>query len=198
MTDDQNREDDVISFLPDEESTFVDEEIDSSAPEKKIKALKEKLSVCLTEKEGFLLGWQRERADFANFKKESTERETRRTEIAYEKIIEDIIPVLDSFSMAFANKEAWESVDKNWRAGVEYIHQQLSSALSSYGLEPFTDIGVPFDPLRHTAVDTKEVFNKEDDHTVVSVIQSGFMLKGKVFRPARVIIGEYKEESADN
>ena len=199
MSKDSQQNDESFSIIPEDEgSTIPDEEETTSASEKKIKGLKGKLAVCLTEKEGYLLGWQRERADFANFKKELNEAQNHSAEIAYEKVIEDIIPVLDSFSMAFANKDVWEGVDKNWRTGVEYIHQQLSSALSNYGLEPFNDLGKTFDPLRHIAVETKKVLNFHDDNTVISVLQNGFTLKGKVFRPARVIIGVFNEESSNN
>jgi molecular chaperone GrpE len=193
MAEDSLNTDESFSLLPDDGEGYTDTDGAGDVPEKKLKALKQKLAVCLTEKEGYLLGWQRERADFANFKKEASESERRRAEIAQEKLIEDIIPVLDSFSMAFANKTVWESVDKDWRTGVEYIHQQLSSALSAYGLEPFSDLGNAYDPARHIAVDTQEVADEKDDQTVCAVIQNGYTLKGKVLRPARVVVGSLKE-----
>ena len=111
----------------------VDEE--SEAPEILVKKLKEKIKILEKEKQENMDGWQRERGDTStNFKKRTENEKIEVVKYANERLVEELLPVLDSFEMAFANKVAWEQVDKNWRIGVEYIHSQLVKALDDNGL----------------------------------------------------------------
>src|SRR3989344_1191913 len=93
---------------------------------KTLKKFRADLKTCQKEKEEFLTGWQKERADFANYKKDENERKTMFSESTRERILAKFLTVIDSFNMAFADKEAWMKVDENWRKGVEYIYSQMS------------------------------------------------------------------------
>src|SRR4051812_48886618 len=96
----------------------------------KIKKLRDDLKACQTEKTDYLTNWQKERADFINYKKDDEARRKNILVMAREQFTEELLPVLDAYDMAFSNKETWEKVDKSWRMGVEYIHQQLLKVLS--------------------------------------------------------------------
>ena len=87
--------------------------------EDRIRELREKLKECTREKQANLDGWQRTKADFVNFKKRDEESKGEFLKFAREELIIDLMPVLESFHMAFANKAAWEKVDPTWRNGVE-------------------------------------------------------------------------------
>lgn len=153
-----------------------------------VKALREKIKELEKEKTEYLDGWQRARADYANLQKTAEEDKKRFKSLFAEKFVEDLIPVIDSFSMAMANKEAWEKVDASWRTGVEYIYNQLMSALESHDLKSFGAIGETFDPNLHEAVNEEETENKKADHTIAKVIQKGFMIGETILRPARVTV----------
>ncbi len=102
-------------------------------------------------------------------------------------MILDLLPALDSYDMAFSNKEAWEKVDKNWRTGVEYIHQQILKALAEYGVSPIeTKIGDLFDPNFHQPIDSVPTEDKEKENTISALIQMGYKIGERVIRPARV------------
>lgn len=151
-----------------------------------VKKLREKLRVCEAEKKDYLDGWQRMRADFANARRDEDARRGELIRFAAEGLVEELLPTLDSFSMAFANKEAWEKVDANWRNGVEYIHTQLLSVLETRGLTEIGKVGEKVDPRLHIAI---EVVHDDDDHkadTVSLVVQKGYRLHSKVIRPAKV------------
>ncbi|OGI82896.1 nucleotide exchange factor GrpE, partial [Candidatus Nomurabacteria bacterium RIFCSPHIGHO2_12_FULL_40_77] len=92
---------------------------------KTLKKLRADLKSCQKEKEEYLTGWQKERAEFANYRKGEDDRKTMFSESMREHILSRFLTVIDSFDMAFANKQAWEKVDENWRKGVEYIHSQM-------------------------------------------------------------------------
>lgn len=151
-----------------------------------LKKLREKLRICEAEKKEYLDGWQRARADFANARKEEEMRRGETIKFASEGLVEDILPILDSFSMAFGNTEAWEKVDTNWRKGVEYIYTQLFSALESRGLSEIGKAGETMDPREHIAIETVPTDDAAKDHTVSEVVQKGYRLHSKVIRPARV------------
>ena len=141
----------------------------------------------------YLSGWQRTKADFINQKKESEKWKEEFVSFANKNLIDELLPVVDSFNLAFGNKEAWERVDKNWRTGVEFIYSQLESVLKKHGLSTFGVPGEQFDPSRHSAVENTETNEGELDGTVKSVFQHGFELGGKIIRPAKVAVFTLKK-----
>lgn len=178
-------EEEHIEDVTFEEST---EEGDALSGASKIKKLQEKIRTLEKEKQEYLDGWQRARADYANLQKTTDDDKKRIRAIAMESLIEELIPVVDSFLMAMANKESWEKVDPAWRTGVEYIYQQLMNTLESHGLALFGEIGESFDPMKHEAVSEEETDDTTKDHTIAKVIQKGFLLEESMIRPARVVV----------
>lgn len=160
-----------------------------------IKKLRKDLKTALDEKQKYLTGWQRDKADFINARKRADEAQKEFIKFTNENLIAELIPVLDSFNMAFGNKEAWEKVDKNWRVGVESIASQLKKVLEDQGVKEINPIGEKFDPMRDEAVEYVPVTDEAQEHTVVSVIQKGYSLNGKIVKAPRVKVGEFKKES---
>lgn len=146
------------------------------------------------ERDEYLAGWQRSKADFANAKKQYEASMKEYRTMANEGLIEEILPVLQSFEMAFANKESWEKVDKNWRSGVEYIYTQLKTVVEQNGLQPVSPLGLKFDPMVHEAVRFEITDDKAKAGTVSEVIEKGYMLSGKLIKPAKVVVLELKSE----
>ena len=155
-----------------------------------LKKLREKLKIAEQEKMEYLAGWQRSKAEFINVKKQQEEERKDLVKFATLGLIEDLIPVLQSFDSAMANKEVWEKVDSAWRMGIEYISTTLLDALKQRGLPVINPLNEEFNPSLHEAVETREVGVKEDDGKIVAVLQKGFMLQGKVLRGARVVVGK--------
>lgn len=181
-------------ILEDEsDEDHVDRSEDDGRPKDAIKRLRDNLKECTAKKQEYLDGWQRAKADMINTKKEfSKERERLRGRVA-EEVIADILPVLDSFDMAFANKEAWNKVDDGWRSGVEHIYNQLHSALKAHGVELIDpEIGDEFDPQLHTSVDTEQTEDKKQIDTVAACEKVGYRIEDRVIRSANVVV--YKEK----
>ncbi|MFA6274010.1 MAG: nucleotide exchange factor GrpE [Candidatus Paceibacterota bacterium] len=160
---------------------------------KTLKKFRADLKLCKREKEEYLTGWQKERADFVNYKKQEEERKSIFSEAVRERIIMRFLNVLDSFNMAFANKEAWEKVDENWRKGVEYIYSQMNSVFEEFNVKPIGEIGESFDPSIYQSIEMLKTDQKEKDHKVAEIIQKGYALGDRVIRPARVNVFEYNE-----
>jgi len=156
-----------------------------------MKRLREKLAQAVKEKQEYLDGWQRARADFINYKKDQEAAHGRIKEAGKEAMIHDLLSVGDSFEMAFGNKEAWEKVDENWRRGVEYIYAQFGKVLDDHGITVIDPIGDYFDPNRHASTEAVPVNDRAQDDRVVAVLQKGYCMHDKVLRPARVKVGQY-------
>jgi len=177
-----------------EELDFVDtdedgEEINLNT---KLRKLRDQLKTSQTERNEYLAGWQRAKADYINLK--NTEEKNRSEIIKFSKegLLVDLIPLADSFDMAFANKEAWEQAPENWRKGIEYIYNQLMNIFKDNDLLELTpDKNTPFDPKYHESIGVIDS-PEEDDGKILEVVKKGYIMQEKVIRPAQVKIGHIK------
>ncbi|KKQ87739.1 MAG: Protein GrpE [Parcubacteria group bacterium GW2011_GWF2_38_8] len=160
---------------------------------KTLKKLRADLKACKVEKEEYLTGWQKERADFANYRKQEDDRRVNFSESVRERILARFLTVLDSFNMAFSNKESWNKVDENWRKGMEYIYIQLNTIFEEYDVKEIGRVGEDFDPSLHQSMEITQTDKKEDNHKVSAVVQKGYKLGDRVIRVARVNVFEYKD-----
>ncbi len=158
-----------------------------------VKKLKEKLKNSEKERMEYLTGWQRAKADLVNARKRDEADRQEFMKFANERLIDGLLPVLESFDMAIGNKEVWEKVDKNWRVGVEYIYTQLKKVLADSGLVEINPLGEKFDINRDEATEYVPVETEGDDHKVVAVLQKGYTLNGRPMRPPKVKVGEWKK-----
>ena len=154
----------------------------------KLKLLKQKLSACEEEKRGHLEELQRTRADFLNSKRRIEEQAQREKERAKDKILIELLTLVDSFDTAMADKEVWESVDVKWRSGIEAIQSKLQSILTAQYITPIDSVGKQFNPEEHEAVSSTQVDDAHVD-TVIAVLQKGFKRGDTIIRPARVVVG---------
>lgn len=157
-----------------------------------LKKLREKLKACQKEKEEYLAGWQRAKADYANAQKEGEKARAEFALFAKREALMEFVTVADSFDMAFANREAWEKVDKNWRVGVEYIYSQLLAIFEQNGLKQLNPIGEMFDPKLHASVRSVAAEKPEDDHKIVTVIQKGYTMNDAVVRSPKVEVAIFE------
>ncbi len=157
--------------------------------EEKLKNLRKKLKEAEKEKKEYLLNWQKERADFINYRKDEEKRRDESRKYLNESFIESMLPALDNFNSAMRNREVWEKVDEAWRKGIEYIKSQFENTLRDYGMELIEPKpGDHFDPNIHQSVASIETDDEKKDHTIEKVIQEGYKVKGNVLRGAKVAL----------
>lgn len=157
--------------------------------EDKLKNLRKKLKEAEKEKKEYLLNWQKERADFINYRKDEEKRRDESRKYLNESFIESMLPALDNFNSAMRNREVWEKVDEAWRKGIEYIKSQFENTLRDYGMELIEPKpGDHFDPNIHQSVASIETDDEKKDHTIEKVIQEGYKVKGNVLRGAKVAL----------
>lgn len=154
-----------------------------------IRSLKQALKDQKLKTEEHLIGWQRARADYANLQKTTQEERAQLRTYVVEGVISDLLPVLDSFEMAMDNKAVWESVDANWRKGVEYIFQQLQAVLQQYSVTVIAPVqGAPYSSEQHEILQTESLTQDAIESTIARCIQKGYIVQERVIRPARVAV----------
>ena len=131
-----------------------------------------------------LAGWQRATADLENMRKRHDEERALFVNVGKESLLRDLIPMMDNFEAAFSNREVWESVDQNWRVGIEYIYNQFNEVLSRHGIEKIGAVGETFNASIHESVESYG-----DSNEVTVVRQTGYKMGDKVVRPAKVVLG---------
>jgi len=170
---------------------FIAEEETEQGPAA-IKSLREKLKKAVAEKQEYLEGWQRARADLVNYKKEEALMHVDKEARIKSEFVESLLPALDAFEMAFGTKW-YETASPEWKGGVMSVYRELVRSLERFGVKLFTPLGEPFDPNKHEAVRQAAVMKEEEDHTVVSVERSGYAIGERIIRPAQVTIGNYEK-----
>ena len=150
------------------------------------KQLKEKLEECQKVKNEHLAGWQRERADFLNYKKGELERIGEILKYAATGLIFKFLPILDNLELAEKKLPRNMRNDENVR-GLLQIKAQLKDILKNQGIEEIESLGKKFDPNFHEVVEETGVKDKESG-VVIEEIQKGYKIHGKVLRPAKVKI----------
>ncbi len=176
-----------------EEDLTLSEELDAEGEEmnikEKLKKLREKLSACESEKKAHLDDLQRVRADFLNSKRRLEEQLARDKERATDKILMELISLVDSFDTAMADKALWGTIDERWRKGVEAIHTNLLSIFRNNNVTTLDPLGEHFNPEEHEAVSSTEVTDPEEVDTVTVVFQKGFKRNNTIIRHAKVAVG---------
>lgn len=132
-------------------------------------------------------------ADFENYKRRAQRERDEWTRLAHERLVLEILPVLDNFDRALQAEPRPDQL-RGFVAGVELIHRELLKVLERIGVTPFSAVGEPFDPQRHEAVmrvETTEVPNQ----TVVEETERGYLLHDRVLRPARVKVAVHPDEA---
>ncbi len=133
----------------------------------------------------YLAGWQRAKADFANYKKDEIQRFEEFAKYNVADLIKEFIDALDSFDLAIAALQKNGPVEK----GVYMIRAQIEDILKKRGVEKIEiKIGSDFNPAVSEAIAVVESDGPEGK--VLEEIEAGYMLYEKVLRPARVKISK--------
>lgn len=129
-------------------------------------------------------GWQRERADFSNYKKRIEREQQQIRQTISGEIIKKYLVALDDIERALKNRPA-EGEGATWAEGIELISRKLKSILESEGITRIPAETESFDPCRHEAISSED----SEDHKsgeIIEILQQGYMFGDRVLRPALV------------
>lgn len=143
------------------------------------------LEQCRKEREEYLNGWKRAKADLINYQKDEARQLEELLKFANAGLIKELISVLDSFDLADNSKTA-QNIE-----GMNVIRTQLESVLKKNGLEAMAKtVGQKFDPAVHESVG--ETDSDQPAGVIIEEAAKGYLLRGRIIRPARVKLSKGK------
>ncbi|MCJ7701000.1 MAG: nucleotide exchange factor GrpE [Anaerolineales bacterium] len=169
--------------LPDTKSAIEDESI---SLEEKLELVQVAWNTSETKAAEYLDGWQRAKAEFANYKKRVIRDREQNDKDAIGKVVTKYLSAVDDLERALKEKPENEDTAA-WANGIELIYRKLVTSLENDGVIPMKVDGEMFDPNRHEAIAQLESKDHESGQ-IIDVIQTGYMIGERVLRPARVCI----------
>jgi molecular chaperone GrpE len=167
------------------------EPIDDGAAPGDTEAQLQDLERQLAEQKDRLL---RAMAEAENIRRRTQRDAEDRVRYANESLVRELLPILDNFDRAVASARAAGGAE-SVVAGVELIQRELLRVLERAGVSRYSAVGQPFDPTRHEAI-ARVVSVEAAPNTVVSETAPGYMLHGRVVRPAMVAVAAAPDEDA--
>ena len=154
-------------------------------PEPEAPAL-DPLAAVTAERDEYLDLVQRVQADFENYRKRSVREQERLVAHAHERLVRELLPVLDDLERALEAAERHE--EAQLVEGVKLVERSLRASLAKEGLAEIDTDG-PFDPHVHEALLTQPS-DASVSGSILEVVQRGYRFGDRVVRPARVIVAE--------
>lgn len=128
--------------------------------------------------------YQRLLAEYANFKRRTDQEKAVVYDMGASDVLSGVVKVLDDFELALNNANDLES----FKRGMEMIFANIISTGEEFGLQRIATVGEAFDPTKHEALLTES--SEEEPQTILAELQSGYMVKGKVIRTAKVKVSK--------
>jgi molecular chaperone GrpE len=169
----------------DQEIPASEIDLDGNLPaEDELDLMQAALDEMTAKAEEYLDGWQRARAEFANYKKRVLREHIDIRQVARGEVIKLYLDIADDLDRALQDKPE-NGEGQIWAEGIEIIFQKLRSRLESEGIKPMNPLGEEFDPNIHEAL-MKEESEEYESGQIIEVMQEGYWIGEKVLRPALV------------
>lgn len=181
-------EEEEIKIEADLPAQAGEDEMEEKA-EQKIAKMREELTTCRKDKQEYMDGWQRAKADYVNaFKRfEGDLKSAKQGGVV--KAVEALLPAFDALERSKEHLPA--QAGGEFAEGFLAIAKQLESAFAGLGLEEIGTVGEKFDPALHEALGQDAAENAETDDTVTAVLEKGWKIDEFVIRPAKVRIAHF-------
>ena len=157
-----------------------------------VETLRSQLAEEKQKAESHYASWQRSAADFANYKRRTDQERSEATKFANAMLILHLLPIMDDLERALQNISR-ELAGLTWIDGIHIIYRKLQAALETQGLQPIEAVGQSFDPNLHEAV----LREAGEEGKVLSELQRGYTLNGRVIRPSLVRVGTGTPETSE-
>jgi molecular chaperone GrpE len=159
-------------------------EVEQPVSPEDMENLKNELNEMRTKADEYLDGWQRARAEFANYKKRVDRDQAQVYQLAVSSIVKRYLDVVDDLERALKNKPQ-QGDGAVWAEGIELVYRKMLALLESEGVKQMDAQGEIFDPNLHEAI-SQEAHPEYEDGQIIEVIKQGYLLGDRVIRPALV------------
>ena len=148
-------------------------------------SLEAQLARLQAERDSYLDGLQRSRADLDNYRKRATQERLQAASRGKADLLHALLPILGNMRLALQHAD--QDADAV-RQGVQMIWQQFEGFMRDQGIEPIATVGERFDPARHEALSTVPATDDHPPDTIVSEIKAGYLFEGRLLSPAQVVV----------
>ena len=149
----------------------------------------EKLQAALDDSQAksqeYLDAWQRERADFINFRRRNEQEKAEAGQYGAGEMVKKFLSGIDDLERALAHRREGDA----WADGIELVYRKFLAILDAEGVTRIEAEGKPFDPMVHEAI-LQEASESHESGTVIAVLQQGYKHKERVLRPALVKVAQ--------
>lgn len=161
-------------------------EVPAVIPAEEIAQLRSELDEALAKANEYLCGWQRERAEFFNYKKRMEREQAQGGQNAFATAIRRYLDIADDLERALKSKNRpTEGNGAIWADGIDLIHRKMIAAFETDGVKLIDTDEKFFDPNMHEAISHEDSPDHESGQ-IIEVVQPGYTLGERVIRPARV------------
>ena len=170
-----------------DEAPHVEDEVE---PEQ---SLEHQLPQLREERDSYLDGLQRSRAELDNYRKRATQEKLQAASRGKADLLQALLPIVSNMRLALQHAD--QDADAV-RQGVQMIWQQFEAFMRDQGIEPIATVGEPFNPARHEALSTVPATDDHPPDTIVSEIKAGYLFEGRLLSPAQVVVARAVEIDA--
>lgn len=194
MSDDLNNQKLKSEITDDEQEIILDgenlEEIaeEPISPEEELLRLQQEIAEAESKAQEYLDGWQRARAEFANYKKRVERDQASVRQMAAANIYKNYLEVIDDIERALKDRPE-DGEGATWASGIELIYRKLLSNLEVDGITVMVTQDQFFDPNIHEAISSEDTEDFESGQ-IVEVLKNGYLVGDKVLSPALVRVAQ--------
>jgi len=163
-------------------------EAEAPGPEAELEALRQELEAAKAKSAEHLDGWQRARAELANYKKRVERERAEAYQNAAGAVLTRLLPALDDFERAMKDAPDEPAV-RQWVEGLSLIQRKLLALVENQGVTRIEAEGAQFDPNWHEAITHDESENHSEGQ-VIEVVRQGYRMGDRVLRPALVRVAK--------
>ena len=192
-------EGDQVGNIDKTEEELKEEEKNINKEKKEFESMESLINAIQEEKEEFKDKYLRALANYENLRKRAIQERQKAYDFALEELFRKILPILDDFKRAFEslnNSEKHKDDYKSFYEGIRLVRSNFENLLKTHNVEPFESLGEKFDPAKHEAIHVIEN-NNEEEGKILEETESGYKIKDKILRPAKVIVSKRGEEKQD-
>ena len=153
-----------------------------------LETLREEIDMLQKQSSEYLEGWQRERAEFANYKKRKDKESQQLRDSIIGNITRKYLDIVDDLERALQNQPQ-DGEGASWAQGIELVYRKFITVLEAEGVVRMQAEGVQFDPNLHEAI-SQEPSDEHESGQVIEVLRNGYVIGERVLRPASVRIAQ--------
>ncbi len=155
---------------------------------KDLKELEKRLKECEGEKEEYLEGWKRTKADFINYQRRLEQINAEKIEQSNQSLLLEFLKIVDDFERLAQSSQEKNPSFTSLKTAVQQIQKKIEQFLNQTKITKIKTVGEEFNPRWHEAV--QQVSSSQGHNMIIEEVEAGYLINGKLLRPAKVKVSK--------